>query len=233
VRKWKALDEKSNSIYAAMAITAALALAGCARGGGIGLEARVQDYRCEQSGFQLGTPEYAICRSADRVPRWKALECKRSRLRQLHRDVIAFQKTAENPEYKNIKTKLYFGLDNQPPLQKLTDTSRPTKEEIKLLYRVYGDVQECRKILLDGAAKMHPLILLTFIESYAESDKLWAEATGGKLPGVRSISDEKTCQPDTDKHGVGRYADWLATSKSASVRNRIEGTCRLHALLRL
>ena len=63
----------------------------------------------------------------------------------------------------------------------LTDTSRPTKEEIRLLYKVYGDAQECRKILLDGVAKTHPFVLLTFVGSFAESDKLWAEATGGKL----------------------------------------------------
>ena len=37
-------------------------LAGCARGGGIGLEAMLADHNCEQAGYQLGTPEYATCR---------------------------------------------------------------------------------------------------------------------------------------------------------------------------
>src|SRR5258707_1376812 len=37
-------------------------LAGCARGGGIGLEAMLADSTCEQQGFQLGAPEYARCR---------------------------------------------------------------------------------------------------------------------------------------------------------------------------
>ena len=49
------------STYLAMAIAALLA--GCARGGGIGLEAMVADSRCEQRGFHLGTPEYANCRA--------------------------------------------------------------------------------------------------------------------------------------------------------------------------
>jgi len=46
-----------NSTFIAMAITALLAgsLAGCARGGGIGLEAIVADGLCEQQGFHLGT----------------------------------------------------------------------------------------------------------------------------------------------------------------------------------
>jgi len=43
-------------------ILAAGLLAGCARGGGIGLEAMLADSTCEQQGFHLGTPEYASCR---------------------------------------------------------------------------------------------------------------------------------------------------------------------------
>jgi len=49
------------SIYLAMAIAALLA--GCARGGGIGLEALVADGQCEQQGFHLGTPKYSKCRA--------------------------------------------------------------------------------------------------------------------------------------------------------------------------
>jgi hypothetical protein len=46
----------------AIAASVASALAGCARGGGIGLEAMVADHNCEEAGYQLGTPEYAACR---------------------------------------------------------------------------------------------------------------------------------------------------------------------------
>src|SRR5712691_3310912 len=44
-------------------IATAVLRAGCARGGGIGLEAMLADSTCEQQGFHLGTPEYANCRS--------------------------------------------------------------------------------------------------------------------------------------------------------------------------
>jgi len=44
-------------------IMAAGLLAGCARGGGIGLVAMMADGQCEQQGFHLGTPEYANCRA--------------------------------------------------------------------------------------------------------------------------------------------------------------------------
>jgi hypothetical protein len=44
-------------------IATAILLTGCARGGGIGLQAIVADAQCEQQGLHLGTPEYAACRS--------------------------------------------------------------------------------------------------------------------------------------------------------------------------
>jgi len=91
------------------------------------------------------------------------------------------QRVAENPAYDGIKTKLYFGADNQPPSEMLTDRSHPTKQQIRLLYNVRDDIQKCRKVLLEGSAKSYPLILLTLVNSFVESDKLWVEATGGKL----------------------------------------------------
>jgi hypothetical protein len=91
------------------------------------------------------------------------------------------QRVAENPEYEGIRTKLYFNADNQPPLEMLADKSRPTKEQIKLLYKIRDDVQRCRKILLEGPAKTYPVILSTLVNSFTESDKLWVEAAGGKL----------------------------------------------------
>jgi hypothetical protein len=91
------------------------------------------------------------------------------------------QRVAENPEYEGIKNKIYFGADNQPPVEMLADKSHPTKEQIKLLFKIRDDVQRCRKILLEGPAKTRPVILLTLVNSFAESDKLWAEAAGGKL----------------------------------------------------
>jgi hypothetical protein len=39
-------------------------LAACAPGGGIGLEALMQDRACQQSGYAIGTQEYAQCRIA-------------------------------------------------------------------------------------------------------------------------------------------------------------------------
>jgi len=87
----------------------------------------------------------------------------------------------ENPDYSSLKTKLYLANDLQFPLEMLSDKRLPTKQDIALLYKVHADVQECRKGMLDGAAKMHPMIMLTLVESFAASDKVWAEATDGRM----------------------------------------------------
>jgi hypothetical protein len=92
-----------------------------------------------------------------------------------------FQHIADNPDYTPLKFKTSLDFNPQYSLQMLNDKTSPNKQEISLLYRVYGDIQECRKIALDGASKTHPLILLTYVETFSESDKIWSQATGGRL----------------------------------------------------
>ena len=85
--------------------------------------------------------------------------------------------------YANLARKMYLDpdLDRSMPVEYLTDESKPTQTEIADLYRLYADVQACRKILLDAAAKVHPLILTALIESFSENDRVWAAAAAGKL----------------------------------------------------
>jgi hypothetical protein len=49
------------------------------------------------------------------------------------------------------------------------------------VYKAYGETQDCRKIQLDGASNTHPLIVLTLVEGFAASDKIWAQLTAGRL----------------------------------------------------
>ena len=85
--------------------------------------------------------------------------------------------------YARLAKKMYLDpdLNRSMPVQYLTDESRPTQGEIADLYRLHGEVQACRKILLDGATKVHPLVLAALIESFAENDRVWAQAASGKL----------------------------------------------------
>src|SRR5260370_647036 len=68
IKDARQLDHRSNASTTLVKnllclIMAAGLLVGCARGGGIGLEAIVADGQWEQQGFGLGTPEYASCRA--------------------------------------------------------------------------------------------------------------------------------------------------------------------------
>src|SRR5262245_20943917 len=85
--------------------------------------------------------------------------------------------------YAQLAKKMYLesDLNRSMPVQYLTDESRPTPVEIADLYRLHGEVQACRKILLDGATKVHPLVLAALIESFAENDRLWGQAASGRL----------------------------------------------------
>jgi hypothetical protein len=91
-----------------------------------------------------------------------------------------FENVANNADYAPLKSKTALNSP-QYSLQMLNDKTSPSKQEISLLYRVYEDNQECRKIVLDGASKMHPLVLLAYVDTFSESDKLWAGATAGRL----------------------------------------------------
>ena len=69
----------------------------------------------------------------------------------------------------------------QFPLQYLTDQSKPTKAQIAVLYELYGDIQRCRKIELEGVAKANPLVVTVLINEYSAADHIWTDAVTGKL----------------------------------------------------
>jgi hypothetical protein len=102
------------------------------------------------------------------------------------------------PEYAHLLTKSHYSNSDPTnfPLQMLTDETRPTKDEIKTIYVLYGDVQACRSLVLAGLTKAHPLLVLAIAESYSKSDQLWAEFAKGKMTwgqfntGRKSIIEE-------------------------------------------
>jgi len=92
------------------------------------------------------------------------------------------QEVFSKPEFAGLSKKLYLSTLHQTvPPEYLNNDSNPTKPDIADLYRLHGDVQACRKIVLDGASARHPLILTVIVESYSESDRLYADAVSGKL----------------------------------------------------
>ena len=104
------------------------------------------------------------------------------------------QKIAANPDYAPLKAKTSIDTPPQFALQMLNDKTLPTKKEIALLYRVYSDGQECRKIYLDGASNMSPLVHSVLVENYAAAEKLWAQATAGRLTWGNLMKAARTWQ---------------------------------------
>jgi len=101
------------------------------------------------------------------------------------------QKIANNPDYASLKAKTPLDTPPQFSLEMLNDKSSPNKKEISLLYRVYGDRQQCNKIFLDGAAEVSPLLQSVLVENYSDADKLWAQATVGRLTWGQFNQDRK------------------------------------------
>jgi hypothetical protein len=97
-----------------------------------------------------------------------------------------FQRIADNPDYAALKLRTSLDVPPQYSLQMINDQTSPNKKEISLLYRVYGDIQGCRKIALDTASKVHPLVLAAFVEGYSNSDRLWGQATAGPIKAEKT-----------------------------------------------
>jgi hypothetical protein len=93
------------------------------------------------------------------------------------------QKIAGNPDYAPLKLKTT--IDTTPfSLQMLNDKTSPNKNEIALLYRVYADVQECRKFLQQSVAETLPSVLNPLAEYFAELTDL---AVGYDKVGVAHV----------------------------------------------
>jgi hypothetical protein len=92
------------------------------------------------------------------------------------------EKVVSKADYAPLQGKLNLSTDAiNVPLELTTNQDRPSKKDIGLLYKLYADFQACRKIAVDGATKVHPLFMLTLVETYSEGDKLWTQMVGGNM----------------------------------------------------
>ena len=98
-------------------------------------------------------------------------------------NTACLQEVVSKPEFAGLSKKVYLNTDSRAsyPLEYLTNQAKPTKAEIADLYKLHGEIQECRKIALDGVSAMHPLYLATLVEYFSDGDRLWADAASGKL----------------------------------------------------
>jgi len=93
-----------------------------------------------------------------------------------------FDEIREKPQYAELKRKLYYADDSvNVPLQYLTNPARPSKKDLGDVFALHADIQGCRKVLVDGQAKIHPLIVTTQVEGFTAADRIWTEFAAGKM----------------------------------------------------
>jgi hypothetical protein len=85
------------------------------------------------------------------------------------------------PQYADLGTKMHFGRGDSIPPQKLADTRLLTRDDSIALLTFYIETQRCRRIILEGAVRMHPLVVTVFIDWFAASDRVYAEAILGRI----------------------------------------------------
>ena len=92
-----------------------------------------------------------------------------------------YQKITENPAYAPLRSKTVVDAREQFTLQMLNDKVYPNKREVSLLSRLYVDFQECRKPFMESVAQTLPQSQNIFVESFSNTDRVWAQVTGGRL----------------------------------------------------
>jgi hypothetical protein len=91
------------------------------------------------------------------------------------------QQVLHNPTYIPLKSKTVIDDTQEYSFIMQHNWTHPNQEEITLLSRLYGDYLECRKLFMDGVLVSRPTSLNALTENYSKFDKLWTEATAGKL----------------------------------------------------
>ena len=98
----------------------------------------------------------------------------------------------QKPDYAHLSTKALLNPNSDQMLRMLTDNSRPTKQEIADLYKLHADVQKCRKVAIEGAAKIHPAYVTVFAAAFTNNDKRYVELVSGRMTWGKFNTESKT-----------------------------------------
>ena len=94
---------------------------------------------------------------------------------------VCVQRVLHNPTYLALKSKTVIDDTQEYSFIMQHNWTHPNQEEITLLSRLYGDYLECRKLFMEGVSLSSPASLNALTENNSKFDKLWTEATAGKL----------------------------------------------------
>jgi hypothetical protein len=126
------------------------------------------------------------CVVAALVAACSAAQVETLRMRSVAIETVAQTRTCADaitskPRYADLGTKTHFGRFDTIPDYKLTDARLLTRQDSIALLALYAEAQECRRVMLEGAVRMHPLFVTIFIEGFAASDRIYAEAIFGRI----------------------------------------------------
>lgn len=75
------------------------------------------------------------------------------------------------PSYSVVGTKLHFGDESEPSLDQRMDSSKATPEEVQALLAFHREgIEPCRRVMIDEASKVHPVVPGILAEGFANGD---------------------------------------------------------------
>jgi hypothetical protein len=82
------------------------------------------------------------------------------------------------PEYQSIK--VYMVTDG-PSLAAQTNSSKANPEEIRAIFAVHAAMVPCRKIRIEAANEVSPILVPPLVENYARNDATYVALVEGKV----------------------------------------------------
>jgi hypothetical protein len=124
------------------------------------------------------------------------------------------------PEYQSIKA--YMPTDG-PSLAAQTNSSKANPEEIRAVFAVHAAMAPCRKIRVEAANDVSPLLVPPLVEKYARNDAIYVGLVEKKLTwgefsrALEAVHIEGKKQFDA---AIAQIAQGLNQSHSAEVARR-------------
>ena len=100
------------------------------------------------------------------------------------------QAAFDKSQYTGIVKKGGFNFSTFS-LQMLNDPSFPTKDEIKSLYAIYADIQDCRQLVLGGSGKAHQMYCSHLSKASPIQIVYGQSSPREKCLGANSMKEEK------------------------------------------
>jgi hypothetical protein len=135
---------------------------------------------------------------------------------------------AATPEYQSIKA--YMPTDDGPSLATQTNSSKATPEEIRAIFAVHAAMAPCRKIRVEAANDVSPLLVPPLVGKYARNDAIYVGLVDKKLTwgefsrALEAVHIEGKKQFDA---AIAQIEQGLNQSHSAEIARRQQAAAAL------